>query len=348
MHRSQLFGRYIRVTRGFIRSHMVVSNMPDTELSPELELGGLSPNKAFAILGNDSRLDIIKALWEAGAHHEYDDIDDTATTISFSELQRTVDIHDNGQFNYHLSQLIPSFVRHTDEGYRLSGAGKKVFQAVIAISGERNPSVSDDLETPCPVCGGALTAVYEDHWLRVMCTDCDGNFGDAAPDGTVFNASFPAAGLTDRTPDEAFSTGSYRCMLDMTYLMRKICRECASPLTSSVSICEDHDATSDRSCTTCGTHFAVWGDLRCDTCRFAKQLPVELCTMGLTPVITFLHERDIDVLSTSFGELAEVIATQFQTAVTRDPLQVTITITDEPDELTVTFDDTLSVVDSTG
>ena len=326
---------------------MVVDDMADTESIPELELDGLSPEEAFAILGNDTRLDILTALWGAGAHHEYDDIDDNATTISFSELQRAVDIYDNGQFNYHLSKLVPSFVRHTDEGYRLSGAGKKVFQAVVAISGERNPRVSNDLETPCPVCGGALTAAYEDQWLRVMCTDCDGNFGDAAPDGAVFNAPFPAAGLTDRTPDEAYSTGNYRCMLDMSYLMRGICRECASPVTSSVSICEDHDGADDRSCTTCGTLFAVWGDLRCETCRYAKRLPVELCAMGLTPVIAFLHELEIDVLSPSFRELGEVIATQFQTAVTRDPLRVTITIMDEPDELTVTFDETLSVVDST-
>ncbi|WP_254861958.1 winged helix-turn-helix domain-containing protein [Halovivax gelatinilyticus] len=321
--------------------------MGGTELSPEFELERLSPDEAFAILGNDTRLDILRSLWEAGAHHEYDDIEATATTISFSELQQAVGIRDNGQFNYHLSQLIPSFVRHTDEGYRLSGAGKEVFRTLIAISGEQNSSVPDDLESPCPVCGGTLTAVYEDQWLRVMCTDCDGNFGDATPDGTVFNTPFPAAGLTDRTPDEAFLTGNYRCMLDMTYLMRKICRECASPLTSSVSICEDHDATRDRSCTICVTDFPVWGDLRCDTCRYAKRLPVELCAMGLTPVITFLHEQDIDVLSSSFRELGEVIAVQFQTAVTSDPLRVTVTINNEPDELTVTFDDKLSVVEST-
>ena len=319
--------------------------MADVEASPEGEIVGLSPDEAFAILGNETRLDILDALWQAGAHHEYDDIDDTARTISFSELQRAVDIRDNGQFNYHLSELVPSFVRHTDDGYRLSGAGKKVFRAVIAISGERTPGEYGDLETPCPVCGGALRAAYEDQWLRVTCTDCDGNFGDAAPDGTVFHAPIPSAGLTDRTPDEAFSTGSYRCMLDLTYLMRGLCRECASPVTSSVSLCADHDVTGERPCSTCGTHFAVWGDLRCETCRFAKRLPVELCAMGLTPVIAFLNERGTDVLSPSFGELEAVIATRFQTTVTRDPLRVTITITDEPDELAVTFDDTLSVVD---
>ncbi|MFP4627248.1 MAG: ArsR family transcriptional regulator, partial [Natronomonas sp.] len=209
------------------------------------------------------RLDILNALWGAGAHHEYDDIDDTAATISFSDLQRAVDIYDNGQFKDHLSKLVPFFVQHIDEGYRLSGADKTVFQAVIATSIVRNPDVSDDLETPCPVCGGTLTAVYGDQWFRVMCTDCPGKFGDPAPSGTVFHAPFSAAGLTDRTPDEAFSTGSYRCMLDMTDLKRKISRECASQLTSSVSICADHDAAGDRSCSTCGTHVAVWGDLRC-------------------------------------------------------------------------------------
>ena len=339
--------RSIASTREFIRWHMLFDSMRGTELFPGPESDGLSPEEAFAILGNESRLDIIKALWEAGAHHQFDDIDNTATTISFSELQAAVDIRDNGQFNYHLARLIPSFVRHTDEGYRLSGAGKQVFQAVIAITGERPPGVSGDLETPCPLCAGGLTAVYEDQWLRVMCTNCDGNFGDAAPAGTVFNAPFPAAGLTDRNVDNAFLTGGYRCMLDMTYLMRNICRECASPLTSSVMLCEGHDAADDRSCTVCGTHFAVWGELRCDTCRFAKRLPVEVCAMGLTPVITYLHEFDIDVLSSSFGDLGEVIARRFQTTVTINPLRVTITITAETDDLTITFDDALSVVKGT-
>ena len=130
--------------------------------------------------------------------------------------------------------------------------------------------------------------------------------------------------------------------------MRKLCRECASPLTGSVSICEDHETPDGRSCSTCGTHFPVWGEIRCETCRFAKRLPVELCAMGLTPVIAFLHEREIDVFAASFGELGELIATRFQTAVTRDPLRVTITIVDGAEELTVTVDDELAVVENPG
>ena len=75
--------------------------MAETGLTPELDLDGLTPDEAFAVLGNEIRLDIVRVLWNADAAHEYDDVSDTAETISFSELRRRVDIDDNGKFNYH-------------------------------------------------------------------------------------------------------------------------------------------------------------------------------------------------------------------------------------------------------
>ena len=318
--------------------------MDRVRVASGVEFGGLSTDEAYALLGNETRLDILRVLWEAGAHREYDDIDPTEKTITFSQLQRAVDIRDNGQFNYHLSKLIPHFVRQTDDGYRLSGTGKRIARAVVVSSGERDPEVSDDLQTACPLCGAPLTAAYEDQWLLVTCTDCPGEFGDSTPDGTIFYAPFPRAALADRTPDDALSTGLYRCMLDLTYLMQGICRECTSPVTASVSICDSHDVAENHACRACGTLAPVWADLRCDTCRFAKRLPVEVCAMGLTPVIAFLYERGIDVLSPSYHELAEA-ESAFRTTVTSEPLRITVTITDGPDELTVTFDEELTVTD---
>ena len=319
--------------------------MATTRSSPAIELDGLSPEDAFRVLGNETRLEILRVLWNAGAHHEYADVDDTTTTISFSVLRRAVDIRDNGKFNYHLGKLVPHFVRQSDDGYRLSGSGKTVMRAVVAISGERSDDVVDDLETACPLCGGQLSVTYEDQWLRFECTECRGDFGDTAPDGTVFHTEFPAAGLIDRSPDEALSTGIYRCMLDLTYLMQGICRDCASPVTASVSVCTEHDAERGRFCDSCGTLDATWADLRCETCRFAKRLPVEICIMGLTPVIAFLYERGIDVLAPSIHDLTDVVESAFRTDVTDDPLRVTITIEDRSDALTVTVDDELRVVD---
>ena len=106
--------------------------MAETGPTPELDLDGLTPDEAFAVLGNEIRLDIVRVLWNADAAHEYDDVSDTAETISFSELRRRVDIDDNGKFNYHLSQLVPHFVRQTGSVETLSTSCGFVYGLVSA------------------------------------------------------------------------------------------------------------------------------------------------------------------------------------------------------------------------
>lgn len=321
--------------------------MAETRLTPEIQLDGLSPDEAFAVLGDETRLDIIRVLWEVGAFHEFDDLDDSAASIPFSDLRRRVDIEDNGRFNYHLSKLVPHFVRQTDDGYRLSGAGKKIARTVIAISGRRDPDVSEELETECPLCGAPIAASYEEQWLRFSCTECDGVFGDAAPEGTLLNTPFPPAGLSDRTPEEALATSLYRCHLDLAYMMQGVCRECAGSITGAVSTCDDHDARPGRPCPTCDTYFEAWGELRCETCQFAKRLPIEICVMGLTPVIGFLNDHDFDALAPSYSESFEMFASRFDTSVTDGPPRVTVTIEAGDDTMSVTLDEEMAIRDIT-
>lgn len=317
--------------------------MSEPRFTPELELDGVTPDEAFSILGNDIRLDIIRVLWQAGAAHEYEDVSDIARTISFSELRRRVAIEDNGKFNYHLSRLTPHFVRQTEDGYRLSGVGKQIARTVIAVSGTAEPDFSTDLEQDCPLCDASLTVTYEDQWLRIRCTECEGLFGDEAPTGTVYLANYPAAGLTDRPPDEALTTGVYRCMLDNTYLMHDLCRECGSHISSSVAVCESHESQSGKPCTTCGTPFPVWAEQRCETCGFAKRLPVELFVLCLTPVIGFLDKQGVDVLAPGFDELVDLLRTRVETTVTEEPFRVAVTIAGEPESLSISLDDDMNV-----
>jgi hypothetical protein len=319
--------------------------MDETRSAPEVESDGVSPEEAFAILGDETRLNIVRVLWRAGAAHEYDDVDDSASTMSFSELRRRVDVDDNGRFNYHLSKLVPHFVRKTGEGYRLSGGGKRIARTVVALAGDHDAAVSGEVSTDCPACGAGVTVTYEDQWLRFSCTECPGLFGDAAPDGTLLNAPFPPPGLVGRTPDDALATELYRCMLDLTSMMQGVCPECASAVGGSLSVCHEHDTGRARPCRTCGTPFAAWGELRCDTCRFAKRLPVELCVMGLAPVIGFLYARGTDVLAPSLDDLFELVRTQVSTAVTENPLRVVTTIGAGDDSLRLTVDEHLAVVD---
>ncbi|SEL14624.1 DUF7351 domain-containing protein [Haloferax larsenii] len=319
--------------------------MDDGQSAPRTELHGVSPEDVFAILGDETRLNIVRTLWRAGALHEYDDIDDSASALSFSELRRRVNVGDNGRFNYHLSKLVPHLVRKTDDGYRLSGGGKRIARAVVTVSGEHGTEIPGTVSTDCPVCGGAIEATYEDQWLRFSCTECVGLFGDVAPKGTLLNAPFPSPGIANRTPDDLLATELYRCMSDLTHMIQGVCPECASAVRGTLSVCEAHDATPSRSCSACLTPFVAWGELRCETCRFAKRLPVELCVMGLAPVIGFLYAHGTNVLAPSLDDLFDLVQSQVVTTVTETPLSVRTTIGTEGDTLTLTLDEHLSVVE---
>lgn len=319
--------------------------MAQTRFTPDLDLDGLSPDDAFAILGNDIRLEIIRVLWSADAAYEYDDGADTARTMSYSALQTEVDVGDNGKFNYHLSQLSPHFIRQTDNGYRLSGAGKQIARTVIAISGAESVDFSTELETDCPLCGASVAAFYEDHWLRIRCTECDGLFGDHAPEGTLFLTTFPAAGLKSRGAERALSAGLYRCALDITYLMYGICRECAGPISSSLSRCDAHDPRGNEPCPNCGTPFAIWADMRCETCGFAKQLPVEMFATGLSMATGVIDNQAIDMHSIAFDEAIDLLQNRVETRVSKDPLRISVIIKGETKAFTVTLNNDMDVVD---
>ncbi|WP_227132185.1 DUF7351 domain-containing protein [Halorubellus salinus] len=309
------------------------------------DAAGLTPEAAFAVLGDETRLNVVRVLWSAGASHEYDDVDDTASTMPYSELRRRVGVEDNGRFNYHLSKLVPHFVRKTDDGYRLSGGGKRIARAVVAIAGAHDAELPGVVGTACPVCGGVVEASYEDQWLRFACTQCDGLFGDAAPNGTLLNAPFPAPGLAERTADDALATELYRCTSDLTDMMQGVCPECASAARGTLVVCDGHDPAPGEPCEACGTPFVAWGDLRCGTCQFAKRLPVELCVLALAPAIGFLYERGTNVLAPSLDDLFDLVQTRVRTTVTDDPRRAVTTIDGGDEVLTVRLDDYLTVVD---
>lgn len=322
--------------------------MGESRLRPEVDFDGLGAAEAFSVLGNEIRLDIVRVLWQAGAVTKYDDIRDDDETLSFSELRRRVDLRDNGRFNYHVSKLVPAFVRRTESGYRLSEAGKQLARTVVAVSEAEDVAFSRTLERDCPLCGGAMAVGYRDGWLRVRCTDCSGLFGDEAPAGTLYNAPYPAQGLADWSPERAVENGLYRCILDNVLLVRGLCSECGGRVTGSLVPAERHGAVDgDRARANGGQgpRFAAWAEQRCDTCRYAKRLPVELFVLGLTPVVAFLDRTlGIDALSLSFDEVVVLVTDHVRASVTGEPTRVTVTVTGDGDELELTLDEELRQV----
>ncbi len=304
------------------------------------DLDGLAPADAFAALGNDIRVEIIRVLWRANAAYAFDDGSHAVETMAYSRLQEAVEVADNGKFNYHLSQLEPHFIRRTEEGYRLSGAGQRIARTVIAVSGPDRVDFSEELDMACPLCGAPVAATYEDQWFRIKCTGCPGLFGDQTPRGTLFLASFPAGGLAARSPTNALDAGLYRCALDVMYLMYGVCRECAGPVGSAVSVCEDH---TGGSCESCGTPFPVWAEMRCETCGFAKRLPIEMFVAGLVLASGVADDEQADLDGLSFERSFEFLQSRVETAVSRDPLAVAITIETGGGPVTVTVDEEMHV-----
>lgn len=121
----------------------VGSSMPSDAGSGEPTT--LSPDEAFAVLGDDTRLQILQML---GAADE---------PLAFSELFDRIEYHDSSNFGYHLDKLVDHFVRKTDEGYALRQAGRRVVEAILS------GAVTDD---PVLV-GWSMGAVWIADYLSV-------------------------------------------------------------------------------------------------------------------------------------------------------------------------------------
>lgn len=137
---------------------------------------------AFNTLGNDLRIGILRALWNAPEF-----------SLSFSELRRAVGARDSGTFSYHLSELQDHFVAETDAGYELQYPGHRVLDAIESGVFHEQASIGPvELDTDCRQCGERLTFEYgTDFIARVHCSGC-GNRALEWP--------FDPGGITDRYP----------------------------------------------------------------------------------------------------------------------------------------------------
>lgn len=136
----------------------------------------LSPDEAFAVLGDGTRIAILRSLFEQPYEPK-----------TFSELRDDVGMADSGQFNYHLNKLVGQFVRKTEEGYELRLAGWQVVGAILSGTYTESGNVEPvEADHPCRICGGVVVATYEDERMTIQCTDCGEQFsGAGVPPGVL-------------------------------------------------------------------------------------------------------------------------------------------------------------------
>lgn len=311
------------------------------------ESQGVSPDEAFELLGDETRIAILQALWETPDE-----------AVPFSELRRRIGNPDSGHFNYHLGKLADHFVRKTDDGYALRTAGRAVVQAVLSGTLTQRASLEPfEYDEYCPYCGAedAMVFDYEDETVTVWCHCCE---PDADPERPYdarkrVSAPFPPAALRDRSPMElveAFNNWlRYRGLL----MTNGVCPDCGGKPTMSVSTGGEQESELEPTPRTApGTETTASDDevtvtYECTVCTNQWQLPVWFHLLDCPAVVSFYHEHGVDITRASLRELKFYHRTDAVsvTAVSEDPLQLTVRYPLEGAVLAVTVDDALDVID---
>lgn len=301
----------------------------------------LGPDEAFAVLGNEMRMEILQTLAEA------------PEPLPFSELRDRVGISDSGQFNYHLDKLVGHFVLQTDDGYLLGSAGTRVIEAVMSGAVTDAPVIEPtQLDAPCPFCGAPIEVDYRDEYLLTRCTDCPGSFAGiestARPDwtdprGTIGLFALPSAGFKDRSLREALDAAvAWNVFWSHSHGM---CPRCSAPIERSFEVCGDH-SDGNGICERCHRRYAVMHVKTCPNC------PHRSSELGMGSVLTnpevqvFFHRRGVDWTPPGWDDAATILDYD-EEVVSREPFEARFSWTVEADELVVTVDDTASVVDIT-
>lgn len=245
---------------------------------------GVSPSNAFALLGDETRVGIVEALGEADG------------PLSFSELRARVGVRDSGQFNYHLSKLIGTYVRRTDgsstnpaertpsarrsgAGYELTYAGDRIVGAIL--SGTYNRRGDRDaftLESTCVHCGGAHEAGYEDERVTVRCPTCD---------EALSSFGFPPDGFEGRDRSN-LTRALERWVFDaVSFAADGICLNCSGVVVGHLT--DEFGGLDDRPI---GVRFD------CQRCGETISLPVNVYLLRQPGVIAFYYDHGVDLAET--------------------------------------------------
>ncbi|WP_276271296.1 winged helix-turn-helix domain-containing protein [Haloarcula litorea] len=306
--------------------------------------GTLSPDEAFGVLGNETRLAILRTLGEADE------------PLPFSTLYDRVDVDDSGQFNYHLDKVVGHFVRKDDDGYALERAGRRVVEAVLAGAVTETPGTErTPVDRTCSLCGGPVEAAWTEGSVELYCTQCDGKWGrtrGGEPKGGAAEAGYlgrhllPPAGLRGRDMDETVRAAWTWTILEVFAMASGICPRCSATVERSVGVCESHDASAGR-CPTCDSHHAVTVGFECTNCIFVTGGAASLAVVNHPSVLRFLLDNGLDPLAPADTGVVEAVHEAYEEEIlATDPLDARFTFDHDGATLTLRVDETLDVVEA--
>lgn len=281
-------------------------------------------DETFATLSDATRIAIVSELGEASDR-----------AVTFSDLRERVGVNDSGQFNYHLQRLTDQFVAETDDGYRLTVAGRRVYGALLA--GRYTKAGATDpipLDERCPACGGERVFRYDGERARVECQGCDMGTFFGVPPG-VF-----AGYETERWPAvaERYARTVIRRADD------GFCPACDGPMRTEVV---EHAAMADPDVAPPDSyreHPTV--RYACDRCGEEVACDMGVGLLGNPAVVAFYYDHGVDVESGTMERFRTIGSAHPPRVVGRDPLRVRVRYTADGGTLTLVVDDELTVLDT--
>lgn len=324
--------------------------MTDTETA-ELPLetttvGAAGPHAtaAFALLGNETRLAILLALWEQYDPHATDNV------VSFSEIFDRVEYDDPGSFSYHLQQLTGQFIRQyaDGEGYELRVPALRFIHAVIAGAGMQDATHEPtEIDQPCPFCDAPTAISYEEGLVIHSCTECEGVTTEQDIHGYLSAVPFDPAGLADRTPEEIRAASRLVAWRQTQIMFEGLCPACSGPVESWLECCPDHDPSGI--CERCGTKFPVLARFQCRICKNHNVSSPKALALLHPAVVAFYEDHGIStrIRADDFDSVRRVFALMDDhdvEIIAKEPARAAVTALTDGDEVRLTFDETARVV----
>lgn len=303
--------------------------------------GRMAPDEAFSVLGDETRIEILRELGESDER------------LAFSTLYDRTSVDDTGQFNYHLNRLVGHFVRKESEGYVLSEPGRRVVEAVLSGAVTEVPEQTKQrVDVECEHCGALTEIRWRAGSVERFCTNCAGNYeraysdtddGQIVDDGYLGRYPFPPSGLDGRTPDEILRSAWTWGNLEILALSAGICPRCSATVAYERYVCTDHDETDSR-CAKCDRRQAVALSAECTNCIFEAGGAAVIGLVADPHLLQFLVDHGVNPVSPEcVSRIASVHGDYDEEILSTDPFEAKFSFALDDEILTLWVDESLEV-----
>jgi len=271
--------------------------------------GRTSSEEAFALLGHEIRLDILRAFFD-----RYEPVDPASRsevrdrrTLSYAELMAATGMEDSGKFNYHLEKLRGAYVEKIEGGYVPTASAIALYEAMVANRPTESVLVDVEIDEGCPNCESELQGQYEQEFLTVDCPACDLFWGATY--------RFPKNGLAVREGNGVYEALYDRMMYHVGLARTGQCPSCAGVTSCTMS----RDRLDGESTPTV--------EMTCGTCSWLATVDIVSALQFEPRVTSALLEIGIPLSeSSSMRATEEVLPDVTGQIGSDDPFQATIAI----------------------